>query len=130
MILTFWLKHMWLIRSRLFEVFLRFSCGLIILHNVIHLLQQGILLKVAETIKSWILAQSNKNDDLLHKLVSVHFTFWSLFRAPVSFPMRKSMIPNLFCYWFGQWLILIRNSGLFSKRRLSASWSVKKGYIT
>ncbi|XP_043737599.1 vezatin isoform X5 [Cervus elaphus] len=30
--------------------------------------KQGILLKVAETIKSWILAQSNKNDDLLHKL--------------------------------------------------------------
>ena len=66
-----------------------FRCGLIILHNVIHLRQQGILLKVAETIKSWILAQSSKNDDLLHKLVSVHFTFWSLFRTPVSFPMRK-----------------------------------------
>uniref|UniRef100_A0A8C6CLV2 Vezatin n=1 Tax=Moschus moschiferus TaxID=68415 RepID=A0A8C6CLV2_MOSMO len=31
--------------------------------------RQGILLKVAETIKSWILAQSSKNDDLLHKLV-------------------------------------------------------------
>ncbi|XP_055441120.1 vezatin isoform X2 [Bubalus kerabau] len=30
--------------------------------------KQGILLKVAETIKSWILAQSSKNDDLLHKL--------------------------------------------------------------
>ncbi|XP_042102556.1 vezatin isoform X7 [Ovis aries] len=30
--------------------------------------KQGIPLKVAETIKSWILAQSNKNDDLLHKL--------------------------------------------------------------
>ncbi|XP_040090201.1 vezatin isoform X2 [Oryx dammah] len=30
--------------------------------------KQGTLLKVAETIKSWILAQSNKNDDLLHKL--------------------------------------------------------------
>ncbi|XP_055252746.1 vezatin isoform X2 [Moschus berezovskii] len=30
--------------------------------------KQGILLKVAETIKSWILAQSYKNDDLLHKL--------------------------------------------------------------
>ncbi|XP_027398929.1 vezatin isoform X5 [Bos indicus x Bos taurus] len=29
---------------------------------------KSILLKVAETIKSWILAQSNKNDDLLHKL--------------------------------------------------------------
>uniref|UniRef100_A0A452FTZ6 Vezatin n=1 Tax=Capra hircus TaxID=9925 RepID=A0A452FTZ6_CAPHI len=29
---------------------------------------QGIPLKVAETIKSWILAQSDKNDDLLHKL--------------------------------------------------------------
>lgn len=128
MILTlfFWLKKMWFIRSRLFEVFLIFRCGLIILHNVIHLLQQGIPLKVAETIKSWILAQSDKNDDLLHKLVSVHFTFWLLFRAPVFFPMRKSRNPNLFCHWFGQWLILIRNSGLFSKRRLSASWSIKK----
>ncbi|XDB50052.1 hypothetical protein AB1E18_003622 [Capra hircus] len=30
--------------------------------------KQGIPLKVAETIKSWILAQSDKNDDLLHKL--------------------------------------------------------------
>ncbi|KAB1270494.1 Vezatin, partial [Camelus dromedarius] len=30
--------------------------------------KQGILLKVAETIKSWILSQCNKNDDLLHKL--------------------------------------------------------------
>ncbi|XP_047644211.1 vezatin isoform X4 [Phacochoerus africanus] len=30
--------------------------------------KQGILLKVAEIIKSWILAQCNKNDDLLHKL--------------------------------------------------------------
>ncbi|XP_055441161.1 vezatin isoform X7 [Bubalus kerabau] len=29
---------------------------------------KSILLKVAETIKSWILAQSSKNDDLLHKL--------------------------------------------------------------
>ncbi|XP_027823013.1 vezatin isoform X11 [Ovis aries] len=29
---------------------------------------KSIPLKVAETIKSWILAQSNKNDDLLHKL--------------------------------------------------------------
>ncbi|OWK16921.1 hypothetical protein Celaphus_00011382, partial [Cervus elaphus hippelaphus] len=35
--------------------------------DLLHKLQ-GILLKVAETIKSWILAQSNKNDDLLHKL--------------------------------------------------------------
>ncbi|KAB1270495.1 Vezatin [Camelus dromedarius] len=31
-------------------------------------IKQGILLKVAETIKSWILSQCNKNDDLLHKL--------------------------------------------------------------
>ncbi|KAM9760410.1 vezatin isoform 4-T4 [Dama dama] len=38
--------------------------------------KQGILLKVAETIKSWILAQSNKNDDLLHKLVEP-FSFFS-----------------------------------------------------
>ncbi|KAF5926568.1 hypothetical protein HPG69_001196 [Diceros bicornis minor] len=30
--------------------------------------KQGILLKVAETIKSWIFSQCNKNDDLLHKL--------------------------------------------------------------
>uniref|UniRef100_A0A452QTE4 Vezatin, adherens junctions transmembrane protein n=1 Tax=Ursus americanus TaxID=9643 RepID=A0A452QTE4_URSAM len=32
--------------------------------------KQGILLKVAETIKSWIFSQYNKKDDLLHKLVS------------------------------------------------------------
>ncbi|XP_008685924.1 vezatin isoform X9 [Ursus maritimus] len=31
--------------------------------------KQGILLKVAETIKSWIFSQYNKKDDLLHKLV-------------------------------------------------------------
>ncbi|XP_022418087.1 vezatin isoform X2 [Delphinapterus leucas] len=30
--------------------------------------KRGILLKVAETIKSWILVQCSKNDDLLHKL--------------------------------------------------------------
>ncbi|XP_044940763.1 vezatin isoform X3 [Mustela nigripes] len=30
--------------------------------------KQGILLKVAETIKSWIFYQYNKKDDLLHKL--------------------------------------------------------------
>ncbi|XP_045868351.1 vezatin isoform X4 [Meles meles] len=30
--------------------------------------KQGILLKVAETIKSWIFSQYNKKDDLLHKL--------------------------------------------------------------
>ncbi|XP_059969272.1 vezatin isoform X1 [Mesoplodon densirostris] len=30
--------------------------------------KRGILLKVAETIKSWILVQCRKNDDLLHKL--------------------------------------------------------------
>ncbi|XP_054974164.1 vezatin isoform X1 [Sorex araneus] len=30
--------------------------------------KRGILLKVAETIKSWIFSQSNKKDDLLHKL--------------------------------------------------------------
>lgn len=30
--------------------------------------KQGILLKVAETIKSWIVSQCNKKDDLLHKL--------------------------------------------------------------
>ncbi|XP_054430661.1 vezatin isoform X2 [Pteronotus mesoamericanus] len=30
--------------------------------------KQGILLKVAETIKSWIFSQCNKKDDLLHKL--------------------------------------------------------------
>ncbi|XP_058424612.1 vezatin isoform X6 [Diceros bicornis minor] len=29
---------------------------------------ESILLKVAETIKSWIFSQCNKNDDLLHKL--------------------------------------------------------------
>lgn len=33
-------------------------------------IKQGILLKVAETIKSWIFfSQCNKKDDLLHKLV-------------------------------------------------------------
>ncbi|XP_030893297.1 vezatin [Leptonychotes weddellii] len=32
------------------------------------LTKQGILLKVAETIKSWIFSQYNKKDDLLHKL--------------------------------------------------------------
>lgn len=73
--LLLWWK-LWLIRSKLFEVFLLFKYGLIILYNVIRLLQQGILLKVAEIIKSWILAQCNKNDDLLHKLVSVHSNFW------------------------------------------------------
>uniref|UniRef100_A0ABI7ZW22 Vezatin, adherens junctions transmembrane protein n=1 Tax=Felis catus TaxID=9685 RepID=A0ABI7ZW22_FELCA len=31
--------------------------------------KQSILLKVAETIKSWIFSQYNKKDDLLHKLV-------------------------------------------------------------
>ncbi|XP_072629230.1 vezatin isoform X3 [Canis lupus baileyi] len=30
--------------------------------------KQGILLKVAETIKTWIFSQYNKKDDLLHKL--------------------------------------------------------------
>uniref|UniRef100_A0A9L0KBT1 Vezatin n=1 Tax=Equus asinus TaxID=9793 RepID=A0A9L0KBT1_EQUAS len=31
--------------------------------------KRGILLKVAETIKSWIFSQCNRNDDLLRKLV-------------------------------------------------------------
>nr|KAF6375761.1 vezatin, adherens junctions transmembrane protein [Pipistrellus kuhlii] len=30
--------------------------------------KRGILLKVAETIKSWISSHCNKKDDLLHKL--------------------------------------------------------------
>uniref|UniRef100_A0A9L0JUW3 Uncharacterized protein n=1 Tax=Equus asinus TaxID=9793 RepID=A0A9L0JUW3_EQUAS len=30
--------------------------------------KRGILLKVAETIKSWIFSQCNRNDDLLRKL--------------------------------------------------------------
>ncbi|KAF3814566.1 hypothetical protein GH733_017724 [Mirounga leonina] len=37
-------------------------------HPARALTKQGILLKVAETIKSWIFSQYNKKDDLLHKL--------------------------------------------------------------
>nr|XP_055192410.1 vezatin isoform X5 [Nyctereutes procyonoides] len=37
--------------------------------------KQGILLKVAETIKSWIFSQYNKKDDLLHKLVEPSSSF-------------------------------------------------------
>lgn len=68
--------------------------------------QQGILSKLVEFFRSWFpFPQYKKNDDILHRLVSDHFFYFSIsFLSPQVFLSSVSHPLNIFGLYCWFWL--------------------------